>query len=208
MVTRLLFRFMLLIPLPFVVFIVLAGWLGTLRPPHPALMGFIEGCEGKPQPCWYGIVPGQISIDDANRLIENLPHKTKTVTGIWAIYQLDDCKVRLPAVGKGALDHFSLDSCREIQAGDLVSVLGSPKGVAPVCGGIAYFRWDRLQAWGGRESPRRLSPRYKITIIAVSQDDTDFAPVMYKWHGFTAYSLYKQLQPDIKIIASCPIFYP
>jgi hypothetical protein len=25
---------------------------------HPALRGFSEGCDGKPQPCWYGIVPG------------------------------------------------------------------------------------------------------------------------------------------------------
>jgi hypothetical protein len=32
--------------------------LGTFQPPNPALRGFVEGCEGKPQPCWYGIVPG------------------------------------------------------------------------------------------------------------------------------------------------------
>jgi hypothetical protein len=33
--------------------------LGGTQPTHPALRGFTEGCEGKPQPCWYGIVPDQ-----------------------------------------------------------------------------------------------------------------------------------------------------
>jgi hypothetical protein len=32
--------------------------VGALQPPNPALRGFVEGCEGQPQPCWYGIVPG------------------------------------------------------------------------------------------------------------------------------------------------------
>jgi hypothetical protein len=31
---------------------------GGAQPTHPALRGFSEGCEGKPQPCWYGILPG------------------------------------------------------------------------------------------------------------------------------------------------------
>jgi hypothetical protein len=38
--------------------------VGTTQPTHPALRGFTEGCEGKPQPCWYGIVPGMTSMAD------------------------------------------------------------------------------------------------------------------------------------------------
>jgi len=30
--------------------------------PHPALRGFVEGCDGKPQPCWFGIVPGRVGL--------------------------------------------------------------------------------------------------------------------------------------------------
>jgi hypothetical protein len=35
--------------------------LGGTQPPNLALRGFIEGCEGKSQPCWYGLVPGETS---------------------------------------------------------------------------------------------------------------------------------------------------
>jgi hypothetical protein len=50
-----------LIPLSAMIFLglsVIARALGTTQPPNPALRGFVEGCENKPQPCWYGIVPG------------------------------------------------------------------------------------------------------------------------------------------------------
>ncbi len=38
--------------------------LGSSQPPHAALAGFSEGCTDKPQPCWYGIVPGVTSEND------------------------------------------------------------------------------------------------------------------------------------------------
>jgi len=42
----------------FLTMTVAARALGGTQPPNPALRGFVEGCEGKAQPCWYGIVPG------------------------------------------------------------------------------------------------------------------------------------------------------
>lgn len=38
---------------------------GSTQPINPTLRGFIEGCEGIPQPCWYGIVPGVTNETDA-----------------------------------------------------------------------------------------------------------------------------------------------
>jgi len=43
--------------------------LGSTHPPNPALRGFVEGCEDKPQPCWYGIVPGVTAIEDAPSIL-------------------------------------------------------------------------------------------------------------------------------------------
>jgi hypothetical protein len=44
--------------------------IGSLQPINPALRGFIEGCEDKPQPCWYGIVPTVTTLEDAIRNLE------------------------------------------------------------------------------------------------------------------------------------------
>lgn len=43
---------------------------GETQPPHPALRGFVEGCEGKPQPCWYGIVPFQTTFEGVRSIAE------------------------------------------------------------------------------------------------------------------------------------------
>lgn len=45
---------------------------GETQPPHPALRGFVEGCEGIPQPCWYGIVPGETWLDDTIQVLIEL----------------------------------------------------------------------------------------------------------------------------------------
>ncbi|MEZ4670297.1 MAG: hypothetical protein R3E39_20515 [Anaerolineae bacterium] len=42
--------------------------LGGSQPPGSELVGFTSGCEGLPQPCWYGVVPGITTVDEANRL--------------------------------------------------------------------------------------------------------------------------------------------
>jgi hypothetical protein len=54
------FYIKLILPIAFacLIFTLTARAIGTTQPTNPALRGFIEGCENKPQPCWYGIVPG------------------------------------------------------------------------------------------------------------------------------------------------------
>jgi hypothetical protein len=69
-----LLRFYLKLNLPIaIIFLGLslaARALGTTQPPNPALSGFTEGCEDKPQPCWYGIVPGVTNWEDSLPVIE------------------------------------------------------------------------------------------------------------------------------------------
>lgn len=62
---RLLLRLSLCLAVVIFALALTARALGGTQPPNPALRGFIEGCEDKPQPCWHGIVPGETSYDEA-----------------------------------------------------------------------------------------------------------------------------------------------
>ena len=49
--------------------------IGSLQSPNPALKGFTEGCENKPQPCWYGIVPGVTTWEAAESILVNMDYR-------------------------------------------------------------------------------------------------------------------------------------
>jgi hypothetical protein len=51
-----------------------ARTLGSTEPPNPALEGFTVGCEGKLQPCWYGIVPGVTTVEEATTIFLQHPN--------------------------------------------------------------------------------------------------------------------------------------
>src|SRR5262245_35743303 len=48
----------------------LALVVGMQHPTHRALDGFTVGCAGRPQPCWYGIVPGLTTVEEAHQLVQ------------------------------------------------------------------------------------------------------------------------------------------
>jgi hypothetical protein len=54
------------------VFVMLA-WgahaLGGMQTPDPALRAFIDGCHDKPRPCWFGVVPGITTEQEARDLL-------------------------------------------------------------------------------------------------------------------------------------------
>jgi hypothetical protein len=64
MMTRVFLKLSMPLLVLFTVVGLAAPAVGGTQPTHPALWGFTEGCEGKPQPCWYGIVPGVTRMAD------------------------------------------------------------------------------------------------------------------------------------------------
>ncbi len=56
--TRFYLKLIIPITIACLTFMLIAHAFGATQPPNPVLHGFTEGCEAKPQPCWYGIVPG------------------------------------------------------------------------------------------------------------------------------------------------------
>src|SRR5687767_4443952 len=43
--------------------------VGNSQPPLPVLQPFLDGCESKPQPCWYGVMPGTTTEQETYELM-------------------------------------------------------------------------------------------------------------------------------------------
>lgn len=104
----------------FLVGSIAAKAIGSLQPINPALRGFTEGCEDKPQPCWYGIVPG---VTAANNVTEILHGIDNTFCNI---YLISDTYAQ-------TIEAIELKDCEGIRVGDLFLQFGMtiPSSVYP-----------------------------------------------------------------------------
>jgi hypothetical protein len=125
-----------LIPIFVLIFIALsltARVLGTTQPPNPALRGFTEDCEDKPQPCWYGIVPGVTTVEEAKTIL--------TLHNYWErpdyllydegyeyvnISEAPSCVTLVRYVGDTIISGLTL-GCLGIRLGDVISHWGTPR---------------------------------------------------------------------------------
>jgi hypothetical protein len=103
---------------------------------NPALRGFIEGCEDKPQPCWHGIVPAQTTSDAATTILTSLGYTvTEAVMlsggGVQMRALLPDHPDCLPSSGQAYKDTkilfaFSISFCDSVTLLDVINQLGIP----------------------------------------------------------------------------------
>jgi hypothetical protein len=113
----------------FVALMLLMNALGSTQPIHPALRGFVEGCEGIPQPCWYGIVPGSSKRFEVEQLLAQAGYSQSTSSGTYQPSDSKGCTARLG---------YDVETTRDLQVielfncgfrlGDLMGVLGFPRG--------------------------------------------------------------------------------
>jgi hypothetical protein len=97
--------------------------LGGTQPPHPALRGFIEGCEGVPQPCWYGIIPMETTFADAVTRLTELGFK-ETYDPSYLIWQRDDiCQILPFNDGKYINELVARPYCTGMRLGDVLAWL-------------------------------------------------------------------------------------
>jgi hypothetical protein len=133
---RLLLKLGLILIAIFASFSVTARALGTAQLPNPALAGFTEGCEDKPQPCWYGIVPGVTTIDEMLDTLSlhgyDTPEKIPSSQPL-----LDDLLIKSPEQQFYDVEilydkdrrvfYFELSpQHQEIKLGDVIAILGNP----------------------------------------------------------------------------------
>jgi len=122
---------------------VLARTVGKGQPPNPATAGFTQGCDAKPQPCWYGVVPGITSGGDAYRLLGAAGYTRTSITpsryGDEAhVYKkgLDDalCQTILQYNPNNQhIQRIHLD-CGGVLFGDMIAAKGVPTGVQKTSG--------------------------------------------------------------------------
>jgi len=136
MITRSLFITAILLSLAFLSVGLLSKALGSLQPPSTALAGFVEGCEGKPQPCWYGIVPGVTTVDEAQHLLSARDYQFEPRLGrsalemVYQHRQINRCTISLIWIYSSSIvDVLSIQYCKDLQLGDILAILGTPESV-------------------------------------------------------------------------------
>lgn len=198
--TRALLRIAWILPPLLAALIGLAIGLGTFRPSHPALVGFVEGCEGQPQPCWYGIVPGETTRQEANRLLTALHYVQKVFTEDSAGYAPsrpeDQCMVLLVMQKyQMTIDGLFLFECPGLQWGDLIGERLVPENVIDGCYGISTAG-DHVYAFGRGW----LSINATVNTVGLYQSqppslDSYGSENVYRWHGFASSAGYERLEP-------------
>ncbi len=177
----------------------LASKLGSLQPPSPALAGFVEGCEDKPQPCWYGIVPGVTTANETLQIIDSLGYELPITRPGHVRVLIEDsplCSFEVWDDGRMILA-FQLDFCHpDVQVGDVIAFMDLPRGIV-----VPLSEVSRQLLFKGSVSLEAVtlsSPYSRATRIStISPRGTE----LHAWHGFIAPWRYCQLEPETRI---CP----
>jgi hypothetical protein len=188
---------------------VAARTLGAAQPFHPVLRGFVEDCDDKPQPCWYGIVPGETTPHQARELLVKhgfMPSSQRfdfAILNTETFVQPDDaagCQVslggRLGVVRVNpinrALTAFSID-CDTLTLGDLMTVLGTPTGV-DLCGVVLRYP-NSMELIDSNTVLSRLTPFKGGMRVYIHQQRSFVAnPRPGDWRGFARCWRYEQYQ--------------
>lgn len=168
---------------------------------HPALVGFVEACNGQPQPCWYGIVPGVTTGQEAaNRLSFAGQSRVafNELTEAYAVYYRPPrssgfCFVAMDVADK-IVQYVQLQPCddMQMQLGDFAALFGTQGQTITlldiVFGGVRVkTRW-----WG--EPQAGIS---HVSLVAQARQDDP----LYQWHGFVDLWRYCQFEPAYPL---CP----
>lgn len=196
-----------------------SAW-GETQPPHPALRGFVEGCEGIPQPCWYGIVPGETLIREAVQMLKARGYQSSQ-WGRFALVPPADasyCMVSINLVGKALteseqsedepLEMIAINNCPDLRVGSLMAVLGIPNYLFRDCwangqlmayeiGFDVYLEPPTIHI---APSPHRPLDSFNL-MTPSSQNwrnpDLDIDLRTFAWHGLATTQRYELIEPNV-----------
>jgi hypothetical protein len=202
-------RLLILLCSAFLLLTLVARALGQAQPPKPALAGFVEGCEGKPLPCWYGIVPGKTTVHDAAAILARAGYKIHYASGQLEArpVSITGCELELPYSDIGdVVLQFSVRQCGPLQLGDFINILGPPT-ILYSC--YYYSLYDRMPTlnlqYAGTYLYRKVSEKERFNRLALPTPYIKIEAISFSglvlsggidWHGFIAYWRYKQLEPS------------
>jgi hypothetical protein len=187
---------------------IVAKSFGGLQPPNPALRGFIEGCEDKPQPCWYGIVPGETTVEEAHILTElGCITNEASFDSRLGFYLRYVCSANSPVyqIDVGQPTDFSSTTITsvtvwitKVEVGDLVGYFGMPKqfdvdfflyaGIVLLYGQNIYGYVDELT--------KNVTLKSEVSNYSIGTVNNNIPSV---WRGFIPMWRYCQLEPNNRI---------
>jgi hypothetical protein len=182
---RVYFKLILPVALIFLTVSLIARALGTTQPPNPALHGFTEGCEDKPQPCWYGIVPEKTTMEEAITMLNQRDDLIRLDNYLFRQSGNQGCVFSL--WGGDIISNVDITKCPETELGDIVNWFDSPNYTLT---GTLFFR-NGLFMVAEQHDPKicfKLTPRSKVEFITVTNNQIETTlPI---WYGFKPYWWY------------------
>lgn len=167
------------------------------------MRGFIEGCEDKPQPCWYGIIPGETTLEDARNILEKLGYTLEDnlpLNGLEFPIPPDElCKTDMyyfPYGDKaGKISALLFYKCPNISYFDMLAVLGRPDAVVQVSPGVSlwYFQGNlEIRDWNLTKGTDTVG-LFSLFDHNPSVDTVHWEAL---WYGFVPRWRYCQFEPE------------
>jgi hypothetical protein len=176
--------------------------IGSLQPINPALKGFVEGCEDKPQPCWYGIVPGNTMTKEAEIILTDLEYiadvaETRTIyvrneDFTPSLVYIDQSR-RYPS---GIVAGIIIELKERVQFADIMLMFGSPSHLVMGYGSMAVSFQDELVYAHSLKYPATSRPNPFMTVTSVTLSAFSLTPMLETWHGFIPLWRYCQIEPS------------
>jgi len=177
---------------------------GEARPPHPALRGFVEGCEAVPQPCWYGITPQQSNLVLLDVADSSLSQHGYTLVGEGVTLderqypyrqyrQLDvvsTCDTSLTYLPTSTEVIYIGLNCTGIQVGDLLRLWGMPDYVRSE--EYPFIFYAEPYVWVNVSSAQNL-----LAPLSSIQLPASYGIPTFRWHGLLPTWRYCQIEPAI-----------
>jgi hypothetical protein len=183
--------------------------LGSIQPIHPTLRGFVEGCEGIPQPCWYGIAPGVTELNDAVLILQARDFQPYgTLPNNYDYIQASEESTCIARIGfiqreqSHLVTVIRLLQCPEITFGDVTAIFGNVKGVTLGSARILFVlevNNTLVELDGDSFYPRNPEPYVGVNGVTIWETPVSLADPRYAWHGFVSLWRYCQLEPQVEI---------
>jgi len=183
---------------------ILACLLGRTKPLDPLLRGLTEACEGQPQTCWYGIVLGQTTIEEAASIVESKGYAVEIYTPSVPAEEYSGCRIGLYTRSAGHwLEGINIVDCDTVNLGDLMILLGQPDYLDVNCMGkpVAGYKYFLATLIDGR----KVTPRSRVQLSIASQfgefpaGEVPAYPMVFHWMGFRPLIDYYRLQPLVQV---------
>jgi hypothetical protein len=173
---------------------VVACVLGSTQPLPPMLVGFVSGCEDKPRPCWYGIVPGMTTAQEVKPIIATTDYRIFVNESSLQTYSSPTtCDMTILYSESQVVYEVRLDNCKEADFGSVIDVLGSPEDITlgRAFGTALAFSGNTIQV-----SPRPYFDWTSFHTSFVISLSASPSPVLHAWHGYIARWRYCQYEPE------------